>query len=124
MINENRFLSFFVHAELCVLFFKHLSHDEAVRAVRSIQNPVLASKKLVDIAQSYGAKDNLAVLIVRFHFQRKIPHVSHTTYRKNQQIPRKRIRSRNTSSSKLNKQIYHQWMNTERKRHGSRFDKI
>jgi len=53
------------------LLWQHLTHEEAVRAIRSIHNPVLASKKLVDIAQSYGAKENLAVLIVRFNFQKK-----------------------------------------------------
>ena len=65
---------------LLSLFLKHLSHEEAVRAIRAIHNPVLASKKLVDIAQSYGAKENLAVLIVRFNFQKKIHPLSNHTY--------------------------------------------
>lgn len=73
------------------LFSKHLSHEEAVRAIRSISNPVLASKKLVDIAQSFGAKENLAVLIVRFNFQKKIHHITHKP-------PRQQKYSTNTSS--------------------------
>lgn len=82
---------------------QHLSHEEAVRAIRSIHNPVLASKKLVDLAQSYGAKENLAVLIVRFNFQRKIHHVSHNSYNPQQQQQRFRREatlSANTSSGK------------------------
>jgi hypothetical protein len=50
--------------------------------IRSIQNPVLASKKLVDIAQSYGAKDNLAVLIVRFNFQKKIQQLTNSSHQR------------------------------------------
>lgn len=78
---------------------KHLSHDEAVRAIRSIHNPVLASKKLVDLAQSYGAKENLAVLIVRFNFQKKIHHVASDPYQQQQQQRRLRQQTRSTSSS-------------------------
>ena len=76
---------------------KHLSHDEAVRAIRSIHNPVLASKKLVDIAQSYGAKENLAVLIVRFNFQKKIHHQSNHNYQQHR-LSREHTYSADTSS--------------------------
>ncbi|CAF3582304.1 unnamed protein product [Rotaria sordida] len=79
------------------LLWQHLSHEEAVRAVRSIHNPVLASKKLVDIAQSYGAKENLAVLIVRFNFQKKIHHISNNSYQQ-QRLSRQQTYSTNTSS--------------------------
>jgi PH domain/leucine-rich repeat-containing protein phosphatase len=76
---------------------KHLSHDEAVRAIRSIHNPVLASKKLVDIAQSYGAKENLAVLIVRFNFQKKIQQLSNNSH---QRLTRQQTYSTATSSGR------------------------
>ena len=77
--------------------FQHLSHEEAVRSIRSIPNPVVASKKLVDLAQSYGAKENLAVIVVRFNFQRKIQHISHNS----QQRPKRETTlSTNTSSSR------------------------
>jgi len=78
------------------LLWQHLSHEEAVRSIRSIPNPVVASKKLVDLAQSYGAKENLAVIVVRFNFQRKIQHISHNS----QQRPKRETTlSTNTSSS-------------------------
>ena len=80
-----------------MICFKHLSHEEAVRAIRSIHNPVLASKKLVDIAQSYGAKENLAVLIVRFNFQKKIHHLSNNHQ---QRLSRQQTYSANTSSGR------------------------
>lgn len=76
------------------LLWQHLSHEEAVRAIRSIQNPVLASKKLVDIAQSFGAKENLAVLIVRFNFQKKIHHLTNHGSQK----PRSQLYSTNINS--------------------------
>ncbi|CAF4367354.1 unnamed protein product [Rotaria sp. Silwood2] len=79
------------------LLWQNLSHEEAVRAIRSIHNPVLASKKLVDIAQSYGAKENLAVLIVRFNFQKKIYHISNNSYQQ-QRLSRQQTYSTNTSS--------------------------
>jgi PH domain/leucine-rich repeat-containing protein phosphatase len=80
-----------------LIYLKHLSHEEAVRAIRSIHNPVLASKKLVDIAQSYGAKENLAVLIVRFNFQKKIHQLSNTSHQ-HQRLSRQQTYSTNTSS--------------------------
>ncbi|CAF0847185.1 unnamed protein product [Adineta steineri] len=79
------------------LLWQHLSHEEAVRTIRSIHNPVLASKKLVDIAQSYGAKENLAVLIVRFNFQKKIYHIPNTPYQQ-PRLSRQQTYSANTSS--------------------------
>ncbi|CAF3288286.1 unnamed protein product [Rotaria socialis] len=79
------------------LLWQHMSHEEAVRTIRSIHNPVLASKKLVDIAQSYGAKENLAVLIVRFNFQKTIHHTRSNSYGP-QRPARPQTYSTNTSS--------------------------
>jgi serine/threonine protein phosphatase PrpC len=87
----------FISKKNNIFLLKHLSHEEAVRAIRSIHNPVLASKKLVDIAQSYGAKENIAVLVVRFNFQKKIHHVSNSSCQQ-QQLPRQQTYSANTSS--------------------------
>jgi serine/threonine protein phosphatase PrpC len=86
-------------------FSKHLSHEEAVRCIRSIHNPVLASKKLVDMAQSYGAKENLAVLIVRFNFQKKIHYISNTSSQQ-QRLSRQQTYSANTNSGRSN--IFHE----------------
>ncbi|XP_026681923.1 protein phosphatase PHLPP-like protein [Diaphorina citri] len=43
-----------------------LSGEEAVAEVRSVSEPVLAAKRIQDLAQSYGSEDNLSVLVLRF----------------------------------------------------------
>lgn len=43
-----------------------MSIEEAVAEVQSVTNPVLAAKRLQDLAQSYGCEDNLSVMILRF----------------------------------------------------------
>uniref|UniRef100_A0A915JE45 PPM-type phosphatase domain-containing protein n=1 Tax=Romanomermis culicivorax TaxID=13658 RepID=A0A915JE45_ROMCU len=42
-----------------------LSHEEAIRRIRFVSNPILAAKHLQDVAQSYGYKQNLSVIVVR-----------------------------------------------------------
>ncbi|XP_054007050.1 PH domain leucine-rich repeat-containing protein phosphatase 2 [Hylaeus anthracinus] len=42
-----------------------LSVQEAVREARAEASPVLAAKRLQDLAQAYGAEDNLSVVVVR-----------------------------------------------------------
>ncbi|XP_012151095.2 PH domain leucine-rich repeat protein phosphatase [Megachile rotundata] len=42
-----------------------LSIQEAVREARAEASPVLAAKRLQDLAQAYGAEDNLSVVVVR-----------------------------------------------------------
>ncbi|KAL6264931.1 hypothetical protein P5V15_005027 [Pogonomyrmex californicus] len=42
-----------------------LSVQEAVREARAEASPVLAAKRLQDLAQSYGAEDNLSIIVVR-----------------------------------------------------------
>ncbi|XP_029178183.1 PH domain leucine-rich repeat-containing protein phosphatase 2 isoform X1 [Nylanderia fulva] len=42
-----------------------LSVQEAVREARAEASPVLAAKRLQDLAQAYGAEDNLSVIVVR-----------------------------------------------------------
>lgn len=44
-----------------------MSKEEAVAEVRSITNPVLAAKRLQDLAQSYGCNGNLSIIVLRFH---------------------------------------------------------
>ncbi|XP_053596698.1 PH domain leucine-rich repeat protein phosphatase 1 [Microplitis demolitor] len=39
--------------------------QEAVREVRAEANPVLAAKRLQDLAQAYGAEDNLSIIVIR-----------------------------------------------------------
>lgn len=41
--------------------------QEAVNVVRPVSDPVLAAKKLQDLAQSYGCEENLSVLVLRLH---------------------------------------------------------
>lgn len=42
-----------------------LSVQEAVREARAEASPVLAAKRLQDLAQAYGAEDNLSIIVVR-----------------------------------------------------------
>lgn len=42
-----------------------LGVEEAVREARAEANPVLAAKRLQDLAQAYGAEDNLSIIVVR-----------------------------------------------------------
>ncbi|CAH0389384.1 unnamed protein product [Bemisia tabaci] len=44
-----------------------ISVEEAMAEVRSVRNPVLAAKRLQDLAQSYGCEDNISVIVLRFH---------------------------------------------------------
>ncbi|KAL1124719.1 hypothetical protein AAG570_001342 [Ranatra chinensis] len=44
-----------------------LNPDDAVSEVKNIQEPVLAAKRLQDLAQSYGVEDNLSIIVLRFH---------------------------------------------------------
>ncbi|RVE50452.1 hypothetical protein evm_004877 [Chilo suppressalis] len=47
-------------------FWNVINIDTAVSEVRAERNPVLAAKRLQDLAQSYGVEDCLSVLIIRF----------------------------------------------------------
>jgi PH domain and leucine-rich repeat-containing protein phosphatase len=47
-------------------FWNAINIDTAVSEVRAERNPVLAAKRLQDLAQSYGAEDCISVLIIRF----------------------------------------------------------
>ncbi|XP_066597765.1 protein phosphatase PHLPP-like protein isoform X2 [Prorops nasuta] len=42
-----------------------LSVQEAVREARAEASPVLAAKRLQDLAQAYGAEDNISVMVIR-----------------------------------------------------------
>ncbi|XP_064641510.1 PH domain leucine-rich repeat-containing protein phosphatase 2-like isoform X2 [Lineus longissimus] len=46
----------------------HVTYQEAVVEVMHMNNPVLAAKKLQDLAQSYGCKENISVLVVELFF--------------------------------------------------------
>ncbi|CAG5037252.1 unnamed protein product [Parnassius apollo] len=48
------------------IFWNAVSVDAAVSEVRAERNPVLAAKRLQDLAQSYGVEDCMSILIVRF----------------------------------------------------------
>ena len=45
--------------------WKVVTHEEAVREVRDITDPVVAAKRLQDLAQGYGSRENIAVVVVR-----------------------------------------------------------
>ncbi|XP_074644531.1 PH domain leucine-rich repeat-containing protein phosphatase 2-like [Tubulanus polymorphus] len=47
--------------------WRQLSYQEAVAEIVHVNHPVLAAKKLQDLAQSYGCKENISVLVVRLH---------------------------------------------------------
>ncbi|XP_068883355.1 PH domain leucine-rich repeat-containing protein phosphatase 2 isoform X2 [Aphelocoma coerulescens] len=44
--------------------WEHLSHAEAVSAVRHLHDPLAAAKKLCTLAQSYGCQDNVGAMVV------------------------------------------------------------
>ena len=45
--------------------WKVVPHEEAVREVRDIMDPVVAARRLQDLAQGYGSRENIAVVVVR-----------------------------------------------------------
>ncbi|XP_063217315.1 protein phosphatase PHLPP-like protein [Bacillus rossius redtenbacheri] len=47
-------------------FWEVVDSDEAAEEVRDQPNPILAAKRLQDLAQGYGGEDNVSVLVVRF----------------------------------------------------------
>ncbi|KAH8245194.1 hypothetical protein KR032_006078 [Drosophila birchii] len=50
--------------------------DRAAREIRKEENALLAAKRLVDIAQSLGAEENLSVIVVRFrHLGTDVDHL-------------------------------------------------
>ncbi|KAK2085403.1 PH domain leucine-rich repeat-containing protein phosphatase 2 [Saguinus oedipus] len=57
-----------IQDELLILgnkaLWEHLSYPEAVSAVRHVQDPLAAAKKLCTLAQSYGCQDNVGAMVV------------------------------------------------------------
>uniref|UniRef100_A0A2K6R4Y5 PH domain leucine-rich repeat-containing protein phosphatase 2 n=1 Tax=Rhinopithecus roxellana TaxID=61622 RepID=A0A2K6R4Y5_RHIRO len=57
-----------IQDELLILgnkaLWEHLSYTEAVSAVRHVQDPLAAAKKLCTLAQSYGCQDNVGAMVV------------------------------------------------------------
>lgn len=52
-------------------FWNAISVDTAVSEVRAERNPVLAAKRLQDLAQSYGEEECISVMIIRFDHNRQ-----------------------------------------------------
>lgn len=48
-------------------FWEHVSYDEAVEEIYEIGNPIVAAKHLQDLAQGYGARENIAILVIRLN---------------------------------------------------------
>ncbi|VVD01794.1 unnamed protein product [Leptidea sinapis] len=51
-------------------FWNAITVDTAVSEVRTERNPVLAAKRLQDLAQSYGVEDCISVIVIRFDIAR------------------------------------------------------
>lgn len=47
-------------------FWKAINIETAVSEVRAERNPILAAKRLQDLAQSYGIDESISILIIRF----------------------------------------------------------
>ncbi len=47
--------------------WKYVGYSEAVEEIYEIGNPVVASKKLQDLAQGYGSKENIGILVIRLN---------------------------------------------------------
>ncbi|CAL1542510.1 unnamed protein product [Lymnaea stagnalis] len=45
--------------------WQYVTYDEAVHEVKDVPDPVVAAKRLQDLAQGYGSRENIAVLVVR-----------------------------------------------------------
>ncbi|VDI24410.1 PH domain and leucine-rich repeat-containing protein phosphatase [Mytilus galloprovincialis] len=54
--------------------WKYVSYQEAVNQVIDIPDPVLGAKKLQDLAQGYGSKESIGVLVVRLLLSNKERH--------------------------------------------------
>ncbi|XP_052062683.1 PH domain leucine-rich repeat-containing protein phosphatase 2-like isoform X1 [Mytilus californianus] len=54
--------------------WKYVSYQEAVNQVINIPDPVLGAKKLQDLAQGYGSKESIGVLVVRLLLSNKERH--------------------------------------------------
>ena len=48
-------------------YYRFVSHKEAVEEIQYIANPVVAAKRLQDLAQGYGCKENVSVLVIQFN---------------------------------------------------------
>ncbi|XP_067934912.1 PH domain leucine-rich repeat-containing protein phosphatase 2-like isoform X2 [Watersipora subatra] len=47
--------------------WRFVSHKEAVEEIQYLANPVVAAKRLQDLAQGYGCKENVSVLVIQFN---------------------------------------------------------
>ncbi|XP_071092127.1 PH domain leucine-rich repeat-containing protein phosphatase 2-like [Haliotis cracherodii] len=45
--------------------WRYMSHQEAVREINDIPDPVIAAKRLQDLAQGYGSRENIGILVVK-----------------------------------------------------------
>ncbi|XP_013390226.1 uncharacterized protein LOC106158698 [Lingula anatina] len=45
--------------------WQYVSYQEAVWEVESLSNPVMAAKRLQDLAQSYGSRENICILVLK-----------------------------------------------------------
>ncbi|XP_059164436.1 uncharacterized protein LOC131947287 isoform X2 [Physella acuta] len=45
--------------------WQFVSYDEAAREIKDCPDPVIAAKHLQDLAQGYGSRENIAVLVIR-----------------------------------------------------------
>ena len=50
--------------------WKYMSYEEAVEEVYEIGNPVVAAKRLQDLAQGYGSRENIGILVIRLNTER------------------------------------------------------
>ncbi|KAH9504902.1 PH domain leucine-rich repeat-containing protein phosphatase 2 [Bulinus truncatus] len=57
---------------LCIVasqgLWQYVTYEEAVLEIKDTPDPVVAAKRLQDLAQGYGARENIAVLVVRLMF--------------------------------------------------------
>ncbi|GFR82039.1 PH domain leucine-rich repeat-containing protein phosphatase 1 [Elysia marginata] len=45
--------------------WQFVSYEEAIREIKDIPDPIVAAKRLQDLAQGYGSRENIAILVVR-----------------------------------------------------------
>lgn len=45
--------------------WKYITHEDAINQIKNIPDPVIAAKRLQDLAQGFGSKESIGILVIR-----------------------------------------------------------
>ncbi|XP_061163217.1 PH domain leucine-rich repeat-containing protein phosphatase 2-like isoform X1 [Saccostrea echinata] len=51
--------------------WKYVNYEDAVKQIKNIPDPVIAAKRLQDLAQGYGSKESIGILVIRLLLSEK-----------------------------------------------------